>query len=154
MIATYSNLFYRMATTLAGLETGANFFILELPLPFVDFQGYTTTRPQSLGGLARHGYRSCTLSWEQLNPVAAHAIDNIIKTNESTAGVGNAVIYVTVPLNDAFYDDVVFADLSGRAHLPRWNANGLAVGGSYESPSLVLNNVTVEAVPSTVDTGS
>ena len=57
---------YRLAPTLAGLETGY-FVAYKLPEPdLVTFADYSTRRPQSTGGQARHGYNRASLFWNYL----------------------------------------------------------------------------------------
>lgn len=143
------SLFYRIALTQAGLETGANFFVRGLPHPdLVTFADYTERVPKSQGSEARQGYINTSLLWLRLDSGAAGVLRGLIEQAEAAAGL----LYLTVPRTDAKFAGVAWVDLSGIPLMPQWDnlqgANGLA----YENVTLRFNAVTVLATPSTVMT--
>lgn len=149
----YSNLYFRIAGSQAGLEEGANFFILGIPEPdAANYNDHRVRRAQSTGGQARHGFAVLTLSWSELPSLGAYNLNRIITTKEASDGVGNALIYVTTVIALATGEAPIWVDLSGRAHLPTWTPLGKGAGWVYAGATLTLNNCTILAQPSTVVT--
>lgn len=140
---------FRIATSLAGLETG-NFFVLDLPTPqLAFFNDHSTTRSQAQGGTARLGYSVASLLWPRLSMVEASIIQKMIEAVEAVGGEGNGALYLTLPKTLA---GNVWIDISGKAKRPDW-ANLVdpdSEGQSYANVRLDLNNCTIEAEPSTV----
>lgn len=141
-----ANLFYRIALTQAGLESGANFFVRGLPRPDLPtFADFTERVPQSQGGEARQGYINGSLLWLRLDSGAAGVLRGLIEQAEAGAGL----LYLTVPRTDAKAIGPSWIDVSGIPIMPNWEG----LQGSpfvYENVVLRLNNVTVLATPSTV----
>jgi hypothetical protein len=140
---------FRIATSLAGLETG-NFFVLGLPAPQIAFfNDHSTTRSQAQGGTARLGYNVASVLWPRLSMVEASIIQKMIEAVEATGGEGNGTLYLTLPKTLA---SGVWIDISGIAKRPDW-ANLVdpdSEGQSYANVRLDLNDCTIEAEPSTV----
>ena len=139
---------YRIALSLAGLETGY-FLALHLPPPeLVSFQPFSTRRPQSTGGQARQGYKSCSIFWPRLDAQQAYIIQELIEAAETVSGSGNGTLYLTLPRTDASAGGVNWVDVSGVAIMPEWETEGQSNGVTYTNVQFRLNNVTVEAEPS------
>lgn len=139
---------YRIATTQAGLETGY-FLAYDIPMPeLVSFQPFTNRRPQSTGGQARQGYLFCTLLWSRLDAGQAYIIEALIEAAETTGGIGNGTLYLTLPRADASAGGVNWVDVSGIAVMPQWETEQQSHGQTYSNVQLRLNNVTVESEPS------
>lgn len=146
-----ANLFYRIAITLAGLEKGANFFLLGLPKPDqVSFNDHAVRRPQGGGGEGRHGHSNIRLLWLRFLAEQANVLRTLIEAAEVTGGQGNGTIYLTLPKTIATSAGVAWVDISGIAIMPPWETLASTDGLVYENVILRLNDVTVEAEPSTV----
>lgn len=146
-------LYYRIATTLAGLEKGANFFVLGLPPPNLPlFQPDSVRQPGGQGGERRHGYIQVSLLWLTLTLDQGFIIYDLITQAEATGGQGNGTLYLTVPRVDGSAGGVSWVDISGVALMPQFSPVQDSRGALYENVVLRLNNVTVEATPSTVVT--
>ncbi len=142
--------YYRLATSLAGLTTGY-FFVIGLPEPQVPFyQPYSISIPQGLGGEGRHGYHNAFIQWDRLTRQQAFLIQNMISTVEVTLGVGQAVLYATMPRTDASSDGQAWIDISGKVKMPEWRTDNFTHGMIYQPVTLNFNNVTVENEPSAV----
>lgn len=147
------NLFYRIALTQAGLETGANFFVRGLPRPDLPtFADHSERFPKSQGGESRQGYIVASLLWLQLSFDAAGVIRDLIEQAEVTGGHGLGTLYVTMPRTDARRIGVSWVDVSGYVAMPNWASLQGADGKAYENVILALNNCTLRAEPSTVQT--
>lgn len=145
------NCLYRIASTLAGLETGW-FLAWKLPLPdLAQFSDYSTRRPQSTGGQARHGYNRATLFWNYLTSEQAYIIRDMIDTLETANGIGAATLYLTLPRTDGTKPGGGYIDVSGLALMPEWSPVRDGHGILFENVELVLNNVTVETDPSSAE---
>lgn len=141
---------YRLALSQAGLEEGANFFILDLAneLLLGTFNDHSAERGQSQGGVGRFGYSTVNFLWRQLTVRQAKIIDDMILTSEQTEGLGNALLYCTVP-------DVAsggWIDTSARFARPNWSTlvAQQSFGLVYQNVPLVGNNAQIVADPSTV----
>lgn len=144
-------LFYRMATALADLETGANFFLLGIREPTVaNFVDHSVTHFQSEGGQARQGDNQATLHWNELSSDEAAAIRERIIAAEALTETGNGVLYVTMPKNDGSSYSPGWVDLSGVAVMPQWVPEQDTKGMIYANVTLLLRKVTVETEPSSV----
>lgn len=142
---------YRIASTLAGLETGY-FLALGLPMPDLPlFADFSTRRPQSTGGQARHGYDRASLFWNYLDSQQAYIIRALIDILETANGVGNATVYLTLPRTDGTKPGIGWIDVSGLAIMPEWTPVQRGHGVLYENVTLNLNDCTVEADPSTAE---
>lgn len=140
------NLYYRIATTQAALETGANFFVRGLPKPELPtFADHSERVPKSQGGEARQGYINVSLLWLRLDSGQAGVLRGLIETAEAGAGL----LYLTVPRVDAKAIGSSWVDVSGIPIMPQWESlqGGLWV---YENVVLRLNSVVVLSTPSTV----
>lgn len=138
---------FRLAQTETGLEKGANFFILGLPPPDqVQPNEWVAERPVDQGGIARLGNKSVTLQWLTLTSRQRKTIKDLIDTMESTAGVGQAQPYLTIPL-----DDVHWIDIKGYVAMPTWTPYPNTPGEGFRDVRLVINNYTVVNDPSTVN---
>lgn len=146
-----TTLFYRMATTLADLEAGANFFLLGIREPTVaNFVDHSVTYPQSEGGQARQGDNQATLFWNELVSDEAAAIREKIIAAEAITETGNGILYVTMPKNDASSYSPGWVDLSGVAVMPQWVPEQGTKGLIFANVTLLLKKVTVETEPSSV----
>lgn len=142
---------FRMATALADLAQGANFYILGIHEPdMAYFTDHTTRYPQSQGGQARQGYNQATLFWSELLVEEAAIIRGLIVAAEALTETGNGILYVTMPKNDGSSFSPGWIDISGVAIMPQWIPEQGTRGKVYSNITLSLNNVTVEAEPSTV----
>lgn len=141
---------FRIASTLAGLDTGANFFIRGLPRPqMAQFNDHATRRSQAQGGVARHGYNTAALLFTRLSAAQARTLDALITAAEAAGGVGNGTLYLTLPRTLAAS---VWIDVSGIVERPDW-ANLVdegSEGRSYANVRVNFNAVAIEAEPSTV----
>lgn len=138
---------YRLATTEAGLATGANFFILQLPRPdLVTYADHAARFPAGRGGESRQGFESVSLLWNRLSASQAATLRRIITAAEVTGGPGNGTLYLTLPKANASSG---WIDVSGIALMPEWVPEGGEAQG-YGNVLLRLNAVTVENDPSTV----
>lgn len=137
---------YRIATSEANLAKGANFFIRGLPPPDQCFVNeWSAERPVDQGGVARLGYKSVILQWLILTSKQRKSIEDLIDTMESTAGVGQAQPYLTVPISDLHWIDIY-----GYVAMPKWTPVSGSNGAAFEDVRLVINNYTVVNDPSTV----
>jgi hypothetical protein len=142
------NLYYRIATSQAGLESGANFFIRGIPRPdLAPFADFTQRFPQSQGGQTRQGNSNSSLFWSRLHFDAAGVLRGLIEIAEA----GSGLLYFTLPRQDAKHSGVSWIDVSARPVMPEWTPLE-EVLFIYENVTLRLNNVTVLATPSTVQT--
>ena len=142
---------YRIAPTLAGLETGY-FLAYGIPQPDITtFADYSIRRPQSTGGQARHGYNRVTLFWNNLDSEQVYIIREMIDTLETANGIGAATLYLTVPRTDGTKPGGGFVDVSGLVAMPEWTPVSRGNGLLFENVELMLNAVTVEADPSTAE---
>lgn len=140
---------YRISTSLAGLATGW-FIALGLPEPQIPFfQPYSVRTPQGLGGEGRHGYNNAFITWDELTREQAQVIQSLVSVVEITLGVGNAVLYLTMPRVDASSDGQAWVDISGKVKMPEWRSEAWTQGIIYQPVTLGFNNVTVENEPST-----
>lgn len=141
--------FYRISTSLAGLETGW-FVARGLPEPQTPFyQPFSVRVPQGLGGEGRHGYNNGFLTWDELTREQAAIIQNLVATTEVTLGIGNGILYVTMPRTDASSSGSAWIDVSGKVKMPEWRTGTWSQGIIYLPVTLSLNSVTVENEPST-----
>lgn len=139
---------YRLATTEAGLSTGANFFILGLPPPNLpDYRDHAARFPAGRGGESRQGFESVSILWNRLSASQAATLRRLIEAAEVTGGPGNGTLYLTLPKANA--GGVGWIDVSGIALMPEWTPEGGEAQG-YANVLLRLNAVTVENDPSTV----
>lgn len=140
--------FYRMGTSLAGLQ---HFFILGLPEPQQPFfRDHSVRQPQGLGGEGRHGYLVAMVMWESLNRIQGARVRAQIATVETASGIGNGVLYLTLPRADGSHSGQSWIDVSGRVAMPEFQSVPFGHGILYPNIVLKLNNVTVENDPSTV----
>lgn len=147
------NLYYRIGLTLAGLEKGANFFVLGLPPPNLStFQPDSVRQPGGQGGERRQGFIQVSLLWLELTLDQGFIIYDLITQAEATGGQGNGTLYMTVPRLDGSAGGVSWVDVSGVGVMPQFAVLQDTRGLLYENVVLRLNNVTVEASPSTVMT--
>ncbi len=141
--------YYRIATSLAGLATG--WFVAKgLPEPQTPFyQPFSIRVNQGLGGEGRHGYHNGFLAWDDLTREQAFIIQNLVATTETTLGVGNGILFVTMPRTDASSSGGAWVDISGKVKMPEWRTEVWAQGMLYQPVTLSFNNITVENEPST-----
>jgi hypothetical protein len=140
-----------MASSLAGLVTGASFFVLDIPEPdLAYFSEYSITVPQARGGQARQGFQRAVLFWNELLVPAAAAIKEKIEAAEAVTEPGNGILYVTLPRNDASDRWPGWIDVSGVVIMPEWVPDPARRGLVFPSVTVQLNNVTIENEPSTV----
>jgi hypothetical protein len=144
---------FRMATALADLAQGANFFVLGIREPTLAyFVDHVVRYSQSRGGQARQGYNQATLFWDELNPAEAAVIKAKIEAAEALTEPGNGTLYVTLPKNDASSHSPGWVDVSGVAVMPQWVPEQNSKGWIFSNVTLLLNNVTVETEPSSLVT--
>lgn len=147
-MTTYHHHRYRLALTLAGLATGANFFILQLPRPdLVTYADHSARFPAGRGGESRQGFDNLSILWNRLSASQAATVERYIRAAEVIGGQGNGTLYLTLPKANA--GGTVWIDVSGVALMPEWTPEG-SEAGAYGNVLLRLNAVTVEAEPSTV----
>ena len=145
-----TKLYFRIATSLAGLENG-NFFVLGLPEPVdADYNDHTTRRPQGGGGESRQGYNNAFVLWDRLDSQQANVLEDLILTAEVTGGQGNGTIYLTLVNTTAGSSGVAWIDISGVAIMPEWTPTPRTFGKAYDNVVLRLNDCTIEAEPSSV----
>lgn len=141
--------YYRISTSLAGLATGW-FIALGLPEPQTPFyQPFSVRVPQGLGGEGRHGYNNAFLTWDELTREQAAIVQSLVITTEAVLGVGNGILYITMPRTDASSSGGAWIDVSGKVKMPEWRTETWSQGIIYQPATLSLNNVTVENEPST-----
>jgi hypothetical protein len=139
---------YRLATTEAGLATGANFFILGLPRPdLVTYADHAARFPAGRGGESRQGFEGVSVLWNRLSASQAATLRRKIEAAEVTGGAGNGTLYLTLPSANA--GGLHWLDVSGIALMPEWTPEGGEAQG-YANVLLRLNAVTVENDPSNV----
>jgi len=137
----------RIATSDAGLAKG-HFFIRGLPEPIlITFAQYSVKTEQGQGGKARHGYKRASVLWDYLTATQAAALTSVITAAETTYGVGNGIVYLTIPDADGSIAGVGMIDVYGVADLPQFNSPQGASGLLYENVLLTLNNVTIVHKP-------
>lgn len=141
--------YYRIATSLAGLETGW-FVARQIPEPQTPFfQPFSVRVPQGLGGEGRHGYLVGFLSWDGLIREQASAIQGLVAATEAVLGIGNGILYLTLPRVDASSAGIAWIDISGKVKMPEWRIEAWSQGMKYQPVTLSFNNITVENEPST-----
>jgi hypothetical protein len=139
---------YRLSLSEAGLSTGSNFFILQLPRPdLVTYADHAARFPAGRGGESRQGFESVSLLWNRLSASQAATLRRFIEAAEATGGQGNGTLYLTLPKANA--GGQYWIDVSGVALMPEWTPEGSEAQG-YANVLLRLNAVTVENEPSTV----
>ncbi len=140
--------YYRMGTSLAGLKL---FFALRLPEPQqVTFRDFSVQVPQGLGGQGRHGYIQATIMWQEVSRAQAARIRTMIDTVEATAGIGNGILYLTIPRTDGVSAGQAWIDISGKVTMPQFEPGAATHGTVFPNFIVKLNRVTVENEPSTV----
>lgn len=141
---------WRIATTEAGLATGY-FVARRLPMP--DLANYTDhqDRPgRSDGGMARHGYKSVNLTWQNLSPKDAVKIRALVQEAIDSA---TGRLYLTIDRNDGTNVAPDFIDVYGYPHMPTFSSSTVLASARngrriFNSVSLLVNNLTIVNDPS------
>ena len=152
MPRTYTNVWFRLALSLNGLNQGANFYILGIPVPDdTQFQENSVRRPSGIGGETRLGYSVLTWTWTTLLAESALAIREVIEAAEAIGGKGNGTVYFTSVRGDAKSGEVLWIDGHGIARMPEWTSGEGALGRSYANVQFIINNVTIDRQPSNIN---
>jgi hypothetical protein len=142
---------WRLALTEADLA-GGSFRLYSIPAPsFAPYLDSSAESGRSQGGQAIHGFPNADLLWERITTEAAFQIRKFIDAAKS----GTGLLYMTIDLNDDSTPGTQWADVRGRPHRDRTQADaGQIVGrrrtgqGSHENYRLLLNNVDILHNPS------
>jgi hypothetical protein len=138
-------LYWRIASSSGGLARG-HFFALGIPSPNTpNYRSYTERLPQGQGGQARQGYINMTLLWDALDFVQFRTLNRIVEAC-ITGGIG----YATVPRDDGSRLVNDFVDVSGIFHPLDYQPFSNGRGVMYQNVTLVMNNLTITASPSSV----
>jgi len=136
-------LYWRIASSSAGLARG-NFFALGLPPPnTTNYRSYTERVPQSQGGIARQGYINISILWDVLDFEQLKTLNRIVEA-AITAGIG----YASVARDDGSKLLNDFVDVSGIFQPLDYQPVSNGRGTVYQSVTLIMTNLTITANPS------
>lgn len=137
-----SNLGWRVASTEAGLQTGA-FFARRIPPPNTfEYKDYTVRNPQSQGGQSRHGYKNITILWDVLTPKQANALRDVIQAGLDDAGY----VYLTLDRSNGEASGRDWIDVYGRPEMPDFQPQAPVAGADgivYGTTSFFLNALVI-----------
>lgn len=137
-------LYWRISAT--ATLTNQNFFALGLPPPNTPpYQNYSEKLPQSQGGQARQGYKYVTLLWDSLDYLQFRTLTRIVE-----AAITAGTIYATIDRADGTKLVNDFIDISGKPFPLEHTIIANARGVVHQNVTLVINNITITADPSTV----
>ena len=136
---TVGDLGWRIASTEAGLQTGA-FFARGIPPPDVfEYRDYSERRPQSQGGQSRHGYKNTTLVWNSLDIKQSNALREVIQAGIDD--VGN--VYLTLDRSNGSASGRDWIDVYGKPQMPDFRPQPNSSGRLHGSVSFVLNAIVI-----------
>jgi len=138
---------FRIAITEAGLAKGA-LFVLGLPPPSVaPYRDHSVIVGKSDGSNQEYGYKNITIMWDKLTYAAGRVLQDLVEG----ARTGTGLLYLTLARTDGTGSGEDYIDVSGRAGrlvltgAAPLNRRGF---GTYDNPTLVVNNLTVVNDPS------
>ena len=142
---------WRISLTEADLDKGS-FRLYGIPAPTVaPYLDSSTESGRSQGDQAVHGFPNVDFLWTRLTTEQAFQIRKFI----DAAKEGTGLLYMTIDLNDDSTPGTSWADIRGRPHRDRVQADaGPIVGrsklgkGSHENYRMLLNNVEILHHPS------
>lgn len=138
-------IYWRISSSSSGLARG-HLFALGLPPPnTVNYRSYSERLPQGQGGQTRQGYINISILWDALDFEQFRTLNRIVE-----AGITGGIIYATVPRDDGSRLLNDFVDVSGIAHPLDYQPISNAMGVVMQSVTLVINNLTITASPSSV----
>lgn len=137
-MAQANELYFRLATSEAGLARGY-LFLQGIPAPQPEYKDYSYKASHSDGGEARHGYKTVTLLWSELDPAAGHKLRKLVED-------ANGTIYATILRGDGKKGGWDFIDISGIPLIPDMAPAASLSGASwwmYTNVQLIIRNVTI-----------
>jgi len=138
--------FFHLALSEAGLAQGW-YYALGLPEPtLMTLTDHSATSVQAQGGQARHGYRRAVILWSEMLQGEAAILRRLILATEATYGIGNGVLWATVPRTTADSPGQDWVDVYGIAMMPEFGP--MEGGAKYQNVQLELNNITIDNDPS------
>lgn len=142
---------FRVATTEAGLAKGV-FWVIGLPIPSVaPYRDHSVIVGKSDGSNQEYGFKNATIMWDKLTYLEGRVIRDIV----SAARSGSGILYLTVSRGDGTGSGDDWIDVSGRpgrlvlTGAAPLNRRGF---GTYDNPTLTVNNLTVVNDPSNYST--
>lgn len=136
-------LYWRLSAT--STLAHQNLFALGLPpVNTPDYKTYSEIVPQSQGGQSRQGYINSRILWDELDFVQFRTLTRIVE-----AAITAGTIYATVPKDDGTGLLNTFIDVHGVPLPLTWQPVSNARGVVYQSVTLVINAIVVDADPST-----
>lgn len=136
-------LYWRIATSEAGLP-GGTFIALGLPPPDLpDFKPYSQLVPQSQGGQSEQGYQNITVLWDAMDYQQIQTLQRVIDA------ATNSTLWMTVDrahgggLNQ-------FIDISGIVRPLLFDPISKGRGVMFSNVRLTITNCTVVNSPSNV----
>lgn len=137
-------LYWRLSAT--STLARKNLYAMGLPpVNTPDYKTYSEIVPQSQGGQARQGYINSRILWDELDFLQFRTLTRIVE-----AAITAGAIYATVPKDDGTGLLNTFIDVHGVPLPLTWQVVSNARGVIYQSVTLVINAITVDADPSTV----
>lgn len=137
------DLYWRIATSEADLEFGANFFIRGIPIPDnLVFTEFVVQEEAGLGGLHNHGYSRVVLTWLNLKQKEIGAIVDFTTSNP---------VYATVPNNTHSSRAYNWVDIQAVPVIR--NQTGFKNGSrgmAIDAFELTFNDVVILNSPSTI----
>lgn len=137
-----SNLGWRIASTEAGLQTGA-FFARRIPPPHTfEYKDFSVRTPQSQGGQTRHGYKNITIIWDSLTLQQANALREVIQAGLDDAGY----VYVTLDRSNGTASGRDWIDVYGRPEMPDFQPRAPVAGSNgilYGQTKLFVNALVI-----------
>lgn len=124
-----NRLYYRLATSEAGLAKGYLFAQGVPPPTNTEYRDHAAKVPVSTGGEARHGYRSVTFLWDVLDARQAGVLRGIIE------GAGTT-IYATFAKFNGESLGTDWVDVSGKPSMP-----DLAPAQTITQQGVIFQNV-------------
>lgn len=130
---------WRIASTEAGLQTGA-LFARGIPPPDVfEYKDYSERRPQSQGGQSRHGYKNITVVWNRLDTKQSNALRAVIQTGIDDAGF----VYLTLDRSNGTASGWDWIDVYGYPQMPDFRPIEDSSGRMHGSVNFVLNAIVI-----------
>lgn len=134
-----SNLGWRVASTEAGLQTGA-FFVRGIPPPSIfEYRDYSERRAQSQGGQSRQGYKKATVVWDDFDNKQSNALREVIQAGLDDAGY----VYLTLDRSNGSASGRDWIDVYGRPHMPDFLPQPYSGGRMHGRVTFVLNALVI-----------
>lgn len=138
-VTVLSNLGWRIASTEAGLQTGA-FFARRIPPPDnFEYKDYSVRVPQAQGGESRHGFKNITVFWEDLDIRQSQALREVIQAGIDAVGD----VYLTLDRSNGTASGRDWIDVRGKPAMPDFLPQTNSSGQLHGSVKFFLNALVI-----------